>query len=241
MAWRHRVAARRPSFGQMSDETAGRGRCADRAAPQGRRDDRGRGRRGQAGARREGRDRADPARVPLRLQHLHVGPRAATSRRKRPTAQRFAELLNYATLPFYWSSYEPRRGEPEPRHAPSRSPAGARSRASSPRGIRWRGTTPIRGGCRTIRTRCAGCRWRGSTTACARFAGLIDRWDVVNEATHFDRDEFLAQRAEADGACGRRLGQIEFTRECFEHARQGRPQGDAADQRLPHRSGLRAS
>jgi endo-1,4-beta-xylanase len=26
--------------------------------------------------------------------------------------KQFAELLNYATLGFYWASYEPRRGEP---------------------------------------------------------------------------------------------------------------------------------
>jgi len=28
--------------------------------------------------------------------------------------QRFAALLNYATLPFYWGGYEPKPGEPQP-------------------------------------------------------------------------------------------------------------------------------
>ena len=37
--------------------------------------------------------------------------------REQAYRQRFAELLNYATLPFYWSMYEPRQGSPMHAHA----------------------------------------------------------------------------------------------------------------------------
>jgi endo-1,4-beta-xylanase len=56
----------------------------------------------------------------------------------------------------------------------------------------------------------------------SRFTGLIDRWDVVNEATHFDRPEFL-RRAPKTTGMWKTAGQIEFTRECFRHARQAHP------------------
>ena len=57
----------------------------------------------------------------------------------------------------------------------------------------------------------------------ARFRGLIDRWDVVNEATHFDRDEF-SKRSPKLTAMWAQVGQVEFTRGCFRRARQANPQ-----------------
>jgi endo-1,4-beta-xylanase len=57
----------------------------------------------------------------------------------------------------------------------------------------------------------------------SRFAGLIDRWDVVNEATDFDRAEFAIHRAPKHTAMWKQVGQIEFTRECFTHARKAGP------------------
>ncbi len=56
----------------------------------------------------------------------------------------------------------------------------------------------------------------------SRFRGLIDRWDVVNEATHFDRDEFL-QRPETHRHVETR-GTDSVPRECFQHARASGPQ-----------------
>jgi GH35 family endo-1,4-beta-xylanase len=52
---------------------------------------------------------------------------------------------------------------------------------------------------------------------------LIQRWDVVNEATHFDRSEFL-RRAPKMTSMWQQAGQMEFTRECFLHARKANPQ-----------------
>jgi GH35 family endo-1,4-beta-xylanase len=47
---------------------------------------------------------------------------------------------------------------------------------------------------------------------------------VVNEATHFDRGEFLRVQAPKHSAMWKHVGQIEFTRECFDHARSAGPQ-----------------
>jgi len=132
--------------------------------------------------------------------------------------RRFAEVFNFATLPFYWPSYEAREGEPI--HDRTESIA------------RW---------CKEQNIRCKGHplawnysepRWLpddsqkildlqlGRIDDCvSRFRGLIDTWDVVNEATHFDRQQFK-QRASKYTAMWAEVGQIELTRECFQRARQ---------------------
>jgi GH35 family endo-1,4-beta-xylanase len=132
--------------------------------------------------------------------------------------ERFAEVFNYATLPFYWWSYERKRGEPI--HERIEEVA------------RW---------CREHAIVCKGhpLAWNYSEPpwlpddldqvrhlqmariddCVKRFQGLIDVWDVVNEPTHFDRPPFT-QRAPKLTAVWGEVGKVEFTRECFRHARQ---------------------
>ena len=136
--------------------------------------------------------------------------------------ERFAELLNYATLPFYWTSYEPRRGEPI--HERTEQVARwCQENAIATKGhpLAWNMGDPrwlpddleeIR---RLQMARIEDC--------VSRFGGLIDRWDVVNEATHFDREEFVRRRAPKHSAMWLKVGQMEFTRECFAHARKAGP------------------
>jgi GH35 family endo-1,4-beta-xylanase len=135
--------------------------------------------------------------------------------------RQFAELLNYATLPFYWASYEPQPGEPE--HARTEQIASwCREQGIATKGhpLAWNYADPrwlpedrqeIR---RLQMARIEDC--------VARFRDLIPRWDVVNEATHFDREEFL-RRAPKMTSMWQEVGQIEFTRECFLHARKANP------------------
>lgn len=135
--------------------------------------------------------------------------------------QRFSELLNYATLPFYWPSYEPRQGQPIHEHT------GEVARWCKEQGIATKG--------HPLAWNFSDPRWLPSDPdeirrlqmariddCVSRFAGLIDRWDVVNEATHFDREEFLRNSPKMS-AMWKKVGQIEFTRECFEHARKANP------------------
>ena len=136
--------------------------------------------------------------------------------------QRFAALLNYATLGFYWASYEPRRGEP--------------SHAYAEQVARWCKQHGIAAKGHPLAWNTADPRWLPDDLdeihrlqmariedCVGRFAGLIDRWDVVNEATHFDREEFVRSRAPRHSAMWAKTGQMEFTRQCFAHARKAGP------------------
>ena len=132
--------------------------------------------------------------------------------------QRFAEVFNYATLPFYWWSYEPQRGQPE--HERTQQVA------------RW---------CQQQGILCKGhpLAWNYGEPSwlpdepqavfdlqltriddcVSRFRGVIDRWDVVNEATHFDRQQCKSQAPKLTAAWAA-TGQIEFVRRCFQQARK---------------------
>lgn len=136
--------------------------------------------------------------------------------------ERFAALLNYATLPFYWSGYEPRRGEPSHDHAEEVARWCVSHRiATKGHPLAWNNSDPrwlpddsdeIR---RLQMARIDDC--------VSRFIGLIDRWDVVNEATHFDREEFVKNRAPKLSVMWANVGRVEFARECFAHARAANP------------------
>jgi GH35 family endo-1,4-beta-xylanase len=135
--------------------------------------------------------------------------------------RRFAELLNYATLPFYWPSYEPRRGEPDHRRTEEVA-RWCREHGIATKGhpLAWNFADPrwlpddAQESRRLQMARIDDC--------VSRFAGLIDRWDVVNEAAHFDRPEFLRRAPKMTGMW-QKAGKMEFTKECFVHARKANP------------------
>ena len=134
----------------------------------------------------------------------------------------FADLLNYATLPFYWNTYERRQGKPIHEHT-EKVARWCQQHGIATKGhpLAWNSADPawlpddleeIR---RLQMARIEDC--------VSRFSGLIDRWDVVNEATHFDRPDFVNRRAPKHSAMWKKVGQMEFTRECFVHARKAGP------------------
>lgn len=134
---------------------------------------------------------------------------------------RFAELLNFATLPFYWPSYEPQRGQPM--HAQREAVAkwcNEKNIICKGHPLAWNYRDPrwLPDDSATIfqlqRDRIAEC--------IDRFDGLIETWDVVNEATHVDRDQFL-RRAPKLTRMWLEQGQVEFTKRCFEMARKAGP------------------
>jgi endo-1,4-beta-xylanase len=133
----------------------------------------------------------------------------------------FSELLNYATAPFYWWGYESREGRPD-YAATDRIIDWCR-----PRGIRikghplmwnyidpkWLPDDPAE----VRRLQLARIR------ACVeRFAGRIDMWDVVNEATEFERPHILKNAPKLTTAA-KDVGKMEFVREAFETARAAHP------------------
>ncbi len=151
------------------------------------------------------------------------------SRRGRGTVEQqqayrryFAEVFNFATLPYYWSAYEPERGKPQ--------------HASRERVARWCRDHGIRTKGHPLAWNCSDPRWLPADVEQIRrlqmariddcvkhFRGLIDTWDVVNEATHFDRHDFVDRRAPKHSRMWQQVGRLEFARQCFEHARAANP------------------
>lgn len=135
--------------------------------------------------------------------------------------QRFAEIFNYATVGFYWPSYERLQGQPS--HDYTRQVAEwCRKHGIVVKGhpLAWNFADPAwlpddpKEILRLQLARIEDC--------VSRFTGLIDRWDVVNEATEFDRPSFQ-QRAPKMTRMWQEVGQIEFTKLCFERARKANP------------------
>ncbi len=135
--------------------------------------------------------------------------------------QRFRELFNYATLPFYWWSYERRQGEPDHKHAEEVA------RWCQQNGILTKGH-PLAWNHNDV-------RWSPDDLdelyrlqlariddCVKRFAGLIDRWDVVNEASEFDCERCM-KAAPKYTTMWKKIGRDELIRECFTHARQANP------------------
>jgi len=134
----------------------------------------------------------------------------------------FAALLNYATLPFYWWSYERQQGRPDD--------------ARTEEFVRW---------CKAhgVITKGHPLAWNwgqppwlpdepeaamqaqfGRIERCVRkFKGDIDIWDVVNEATHYDRDK-AKRDAPALTEAIRRMGIGQYVRRAFKVARAANPQ-----------------
>lgn len=131
-------------------------------------------------------------------------------------------LLNYATLPFYWPSYERERGRPQ--------------HAMMAKAARWCKDHHIATKGHPLAWNYSDARWFPSDPdelfrlqvarvgdCVKRFRGLIDMWDVVNEATHYDRADLANRRAPKLTAAWKKVGQIEFTKACFHAARQASP------------------
>jgi GH35 family endo-1,4-beta-xylanase len=135
--------------------------------------------------------------------------------------RQFAELFNFATLPFYWPSYEPRRGQTIQSRI-EKVATWCKEQGITTKGhpLAWNFADPawLPDDLEEIQTlqmarieQCAG-----------HFKGLIDTWDVVNEATHYERDDFK-KGAPKMTALWAKMGRLEFVEECFQHARKANP------------------
>jgi endo-1,4-beta-xylanase len=104
--------------------------------------------------------------------------------------ERFAALWNFATLPFYWGSYEPIQGEP--REARLRAMAEwCRDQGLLTKGhpLCWHEVTP-RWAAQLPVDEMHRLQLNRITREVTAFSGLVDMWDVVNEAVimpRFDR------------------------------------------------------
>ncbi len=134
--------------------------------------------------------------------------------------EKWLALFNYGTLPFYWGQFEPEEGKPHTELL--RYAAGF----LSSRGVALKG--------HTLCWQTVGAKWLlpydddailEKQTARVRrevtdFRGLVDRWDVVNEAVimpEYSRYENAATRI-----C-RKLGRVELIRRLFAEAHAADP------------------
>lgn len=136
-------------------------------------------------------------------------------RHEKYTSQ-FTTLFNYATLAFYWGAYEPERGR-KGREAQERIARWCKERDIVTKGhpLVWHEVYP---------------RWAPNEVdevkpllrerireIVSQFAGLIDRWDVVNEATVSERHN------NGVGNWVRRDGAAAVVAECLQWARAAGP------------------
>jgi len=134
--------------------------------------------------------------------------------------KRFAELLNYATLPFYWASFEPQKGRPQYARVEAMAEWCARHGITCkghplvwnhPAGVpSWLPDDP-----RKVRSLLLE-----RVKACVRhFRGKIDIWDVVNEAAQpfrFNTRPQITKLIRAEGV-------QRYLRDAFEAAREANP------------------
>jgi GH35 family endo-1,4-beta-xylanase len=131
---------------------------------------------------------------------------------------RFAALLNYATLPFYWGGYEPHPDETREEHLHTMA-SWCKAQAVATKGhpLVWHEVFP---------------RWAGemadeevltrledrARALPAQFRGEVDIWDVVNEATVSHRFDNTV------GRWIRRTSDVEVVAQALQWARAGNPE-----------------
>jgi endo-1,4-beta-xylanase len=136
--------------------------------------------------------------------------------------ERFARLFNYATVPFYWWMYEPSRGEPN-YAATETILSWCQAHGVTVKGhpLAWNYQDPA---------------WLPLDPAAAmklqfdriekcvsQFKGRIAYWDVVNEATEYDRAQCRTHAPILTAGIGQ-IGVGEYLRTAFRTARGADPQ-----------------
>lgn len=142
------------------------------------------------------------------------------SKAQRDYRERFAGLLNFATLPFYWGRYEPRPGQTD---APR---VQAMAQWCRDNGIRtkghplcWQQVCP-KWAVDMDPNEVLKAQLGRITREVKGFAGLIDTWDVVNEAVVMPN--FTREATSIPAVC-RKLGQVELIKRTFAAARAANP------------------
>ena len=135
--------------------------------------------------------------------------------------QRFSDLLNFATLPFYWWNYEREQGKPEDGRTEQivrwceahNITMKGHPLAWNYRDPSWLPNDP---------TEVMKLQFERIARCVQKFKGDIDIWDVVNEATHYDRDSTKRQAPILTEAI-RRIGVGAYIRGAFRTARKANP------------------
>ena len=146
---------------------------------------------------------------------------ARTAAENATYAERFAALLNYATVPFYWWDYESVEGKPN-WSATENIVQWAKAHNVTLKGHplaynyfdpKWLPKDPAEA---------VHLQVERITREVSHFKGEIDIWDVVNEATHYDRPECKIQAPIMTDAIAK-SGMPAYIQSAFKTARAANP------------------
>jgi endo-1,4-beta-xylanase len=133
----------------------------------------------------------------------------------------FAALLNFATLPFYWWNYERRQGQTDDERTDEIVRwCKAHNITTKGHPLAWNYVDPQ--WLPKEPAEAMQLQFKRITRCVRKFKGDIDIWDVVNEATQYDRDQIKKQAPILTEAI-RKMGVGAYVREAFRTARQANP------------------
>jgi endo-1,4-beta-xylanase len=135
--------------------------------------------------------------------------------------RRFSELFNFATLPFYWWTYERERGRTEVDRIEAMA-AWCEENGITTKGhpLAWNFVDP--GWLPVDLDEVRDLQMGRTHRIVDHFRGRVEVWDVVNEATDFRREETV-ERAPILTALVEQLGVGPYLREAFRRAREANP------------------
>ncbi len=134
---------------------------------------------------------------------------------------RFAELMNFATVPFYWWNYERRKGQLDDERT-EEVVRWCQDHGMTTKGhpLAWNFRDPrwLDGPAQEVMQ----LQMARIERCVKRFRGNIDIWDVVNEATHYDRETCKRDGPKLTEAISN-MGLGPFLRQAFKTAREANP------------------
>jgi endo-1,4-beta-xylanase len=145
-----------------------------------------------------------------------------TQRDNEAYEKHFAELLNFATLPFYWWHYEQQQGKPNDARTEKIvgwCTAHQVTTKGHPLAWNWKDPDWLSGEPEAV----SQAQFQRVRRCVSRFKNDIDIWDVVNEATHYDRPE-CQKRSPLLTEAITKMGMGEYLRQIFGIARQANPE-----------------
>jgi len=148
--------------------------------------------------------------------------RCQTAEHNAAYEKHFAELLNFATLPFYWWNYERQKDKPnDERTAEIIRWCQTRNITTKGHPLAWNYVDPpwLKG----TPEEAMGLQMKRIGRCVRHFRSDINIWDVVNEAAHYDREQ-PKQRAPILTKAISEMGVGEYIRTAFRTAHRANPQ-----------------
>jgi GH35 family endo-1,4-beta-xylanase len=143
-----------------------------------------------------------------------------------PTYNRnFAELLNFATLPFYWRDYEMTKDNPY-YSSSEQIAAWCAENNIRPKGhpLNWNAADGEPSWLNGMTSQDVFLRAMGRTKACPEhFKGKIDTWDVINEVVTWHRDNLWIEAPNMTKLINI-MDRLDLAKAAFAAAREGNPQ-----------------